>query len=627
MSRANFVQVQLAAAATDIQTTLSVKAPVGGFALPPADGGRLVLTDSPGRPNAFEVVTYTSRTGSGPYTLDGVVRGREGTTGLAWSVDAFVLQSLTAGELDELLATKVDKAAGQSLMTDAERTKLAGIAAGAQVNTVTSVAGKTGAVTLVKGDVGLGNVDNTSDANKPVSTAQQAALDAKANLNSPALTGTPTAPTAAVGTNSTQIANTAFVQAVVAALVNGAPGALDQLSELAAAMGNDPDFATTMLNALALKAPLSSPTFTGDPKAPTPASTDNDTSIATTAFVRAAMALFGLNDPSTQQAWHAGNLVKQTNVDDLNAGRMVLTESVRRRLTGGFHNTYCDRLILLHPLYEATFIPYSIVDGKLTATRGATGASLNQTSAEVISSSAYNNHATALYDTAGNPADPWQAVSCTYQGVKYAALIVPYHQSGYGGGIFFEGRAVSSDSNQLLCIEYYNRQTATVLNAEVYNSITPLSVQKTLRVGGEVVYHRANILGTVSQSAGVPTGAIIERGSNANGEYVRFADGTQICTVSKDLTIDINTATGSIYRSLTAVFSGTYPASFAPSSVVTQSGQVVSDGGTNSNNYDSWLGHDDQMNSVTTYRSALMSATSKTGATLRVRMTAIGRWY
>lgn len=45
---------------------------------------------------------------------------------------------------------------------------------------VTSVAGKTGAVTLVKGDVGLGNVDNTSDANKPVSTAQQTALDAKA---------------------------------------------------------------------------------------------------------------------------------------------------------------------------------------------------------------------------------------------------------------------------------------------------------------------------------------------------------------------------------------------------------------------------------------------------------------
>lgn len=78
---------------------------------------------------------------------------------------------------------------------------------------VTSVAGKTGAVTLAKADVGLSNVDNTSDAAKPVSTAQQTALDLKAPLLSPALTGTPTAPTAANGTNNTQLANTAFVLA------------------------------------------------------------------------------------------------------------------------------------------------------------------------------------------------------------------------------------------------------------------------------------------------------------------------------------------------------------------------------------------------------------------------------
>jgi len=61
--------------------------------------------------------------------------------------------------------------------------------------------------------VGLSNVDNTSDANKPVSTATNTALDLKANLASPALTGTPTAPTASVGTNTTQIATTAFVLA------------------------------------------------------------------------------------------------------------------------------------------------------------------------------------------------------------------------------------------------------------------------------------------------------------------------------------------------------------------------------------------------------------------------------
>lgn len=66
------------------------------------------------------------------------------------------------------------------LMSPADKTKLDGIQTGAQVNAVTSVAGKTGAVTLVKGDVGLGNVDNTSDLSKPISTATQTALDAKA---------------------------------------------------------------------------------------------------------------------------------------------------------------------------------------------------------------------------------------------------------------------------------------------------------------------------------------------------------------------------------------------------------------------------------------------------------------
>lgn len=66
------------------------------------------------------------------------------------------------------------------VMSAADKTKLDGVEAGAQVNTVTSVAGKTGAVTLAKADVGLGNVDNTSDANKPVSTAQATAIaDAK----------------------------------------------------------------------------------------------------------------------------------------------------------------------------------------------------------------------------------------------------------------------------------------------------------------------------------------------------------------------------------------------------------------------------------------------------------------
>ena len=78
-------------------------------------------------------------------------------------------------------------------------------------------------------------------------------LAQKAPLASPALTGTPTVPTAGRGTNNGQIASTAFVAQAIAALVNSAPGALDTLQELARALGNDANFATTVTNALAGK--------------------------------------------------------------------------------------------------------------------------------------------------------------------------------------------------------------------------------------------------------------------------------------------------------------------------------------------------------------------------------------
>jgi hypothetical protein len=81
---------------------------------------------------------------------------------------------------------------------------------------VDSVAGKTGVVILNKNDVGLNQVDNTSDADKPISTATSNALNLKANTASAVLTGIPTAPTAAVGTNTTQLATTAFVNAEIA---------------------------------------------------------------------------------------------------------------------------------------------------------------------------------------------------------------------------------------------------------------------------------------------------------------------------------------------------------------------------------------------------------------------------
>ena len=113
-----------------------------------------------------------------------------------------------------------------------------------------------------------------------------------AALTSPAFTGTPTAPTAASATNTTQLATTAFVQTAVAALVDASPATLNTLNELAAALGDDPAFATTITTALGLKAPLASPALTGVPTAPTAALGTNTTQLATTAFIAAALTAF-----------------------------------------------------------------------------------------------------------------------------------------------------------------------------------------------------------------------------------------------------------------------------------------------------------------------------------------------
>lgn len=114
-----------------------------------------------------------------------------------------------------------------------------------------------------------------------------AALLQKADLNSPVLIGAPKAPTAPPGTSTQQLANTAFVQTALAALVNSSPAALDTLNELALALGNDPNFATSMANLLAAKAPLASPALTGTPTTSTPATNAAGQQIASLDYVRA----------------------------------------------------------------------------------------------------------------------------------------------------------------------------------------------------------------------------------------------------------------------------------------------------------------------------------------------------
>ncbi|WP_105457221.1 prophage tail fiber N-terminal domain-containing protein, partial [Escherichia coli] len=119
----------------------------------------------------------------------------------------------------------------------------------------------TNASTTQKGLVQLcSDTDNDSEELAATPKAVKAVMDetkTKAPLDSPAFTGTPTTPTPPDDAAGLETANAAFVRKLLAALVDSSPEALDTLNELAAALGNDPEFATTIMNALAGKQPLS----------------------------------------------------------------------------------------------------------------------------------------------------------------------------------------------------------------------------------------------------------------------------------------------------------------------------------------------------------------------------------
>ncbi|HAX7164619.1 phage tail protein [Escherichia coli] len=198
------------------------------------------------------------------------------------------------------------------------------------------------ATTAQKGIVQLSSATNsTSETLAATSKAVKAVMDEtnkKAPLNSPALTGTPTTPTARQGTNNTQIASTAFVMAAIAALVDSSPDALNTLNELAAALGNDPNFATTMTNALAGKQPKDAtltalaglataadkfPYFTGNDVASLATLTKVGRDILAKSTVAAVIEYLGLQETVNK----AGNAV-QKNGDTLSGGLTFENNSI-----------------------------------------------------------------------------------------------------------------------------------------------------------------------------------------------------------------------------------------------------------------------------------------------------------
>ncbi len=136
----------------------------------------------------------------------------------------------------------------------------------ADINTAANIAWTKIAPSSTVSTTELGYLDGVTSAIQTQIDAKLATATAAstyAPIASPTFTGIPAAPTATAGTSTTQVATTAFVGTAVSNLVASAPSTLDTLNELAAALGNDASFSTTVTNSIAAKLPLAGGTMTG----------------------------------------------------------------------------------------------------------------------------------------------------------------------------------------------------------------------------------------------------------------------------------------------------------------------------------------------------------------------------
>ena len=162
----------------------------------------------------------------------------------------------TAAAASATAAANSTTAAAGSAKTSSDQASAAATSAQAAANSATAAAGSASTASTKASEA-------STSANNAAASAKAAAdkytalvnndLPKKANLAGADFTGKVTMPTAPAGTNNTQGATTAFVVAAIASLVNGSPAALDTLQELAKALGNDPNFATTITNLIGTK--------------------------------------------------------------------------------------------------------------------------------------------------------------------------------------------------------------------------------------------------------------------------------------------------------------------------------------------------------------------------------------
>ena len=363
----------------------------------------------------------------------------------------------------------------------------------------------------------------------------QTALDNKAPLASPALTGTPTAPTAAANTNTTQIATTAYVQQEITDLIGGAPGALDTLNELAAAINDDSSYASTITTALAGKLPLAGGTMSGN---------------------------IVFNDDSEGVEFYGDNAIKKLS----GTGMVITTDSTRsfdtllqlERGTGGtkykvFHDNYhpnADKWTTARTLSLSGDASGSVSwDGSANATLSVT---VNDDS---------HNHTIANVDGLQTALDGKAASSHTHAYVSDSGDTMT-------GDLTMEhdGETTANDSHGIV---FTGRFNSTDFTRKLY-----MDDEANLLFGTETIFHSGNDGSTSGLHADLLDG---QQGSYYL-DYNNFSNTPTIPTNNNQLTNGAGYVTGSHSHSTSNITSGEFNTARLGSGTATSGYVLKSDG-------------------------------------------------
>ncbi|MDX7852996.1 hypothetical protein [Aeromonas caviae] len=193
----------------------------------------------------------------------------------------------------------------------------------------------------------------------------------------------------------------------------------------------------------------------------------------------------------------------------------------------GIANDAKPSLILLAKKYTGSILQKTGFVGRVIYDRGGPTETLHSDFVDLAVSSAYSNNSASILYRSGGTASITKIVEVEYNGAVYFAL---YRPTASSSSVYLDGHV-------------FDESLPILINDASAYSVTDV-------VNYDSTYHVKNILGQVSQAGGIPTGAIIERGSNANGEYIKFADGTLICIcqISVDFSTLASTFWGTDYN-------------------------------------------------------------------------------